>query len=209
VIRAKPADSKTGKWPFLNDKNNDIGNFEGADPTGQLPRRVQGGYMTLSMLNVSIVVFIGDIMNNDGIECLEEFGFVRCGSWMLEDNKLNFKIQNYPVPSNVLYAFSTDRTIGYIGVSGSYLDNRIKVGYSRLVFEQIEKNLKNSNYVYILYYKPENKKYKGIELDMIRALEYPLQKMFKTQWTTKGYGGYTRLVEPFIEELLEGIQCKS
>jgi hypothetical protein len=151
---------------------------------------------------------IGVSMKDGGIKILENFGFIRCGNWILEGEKLNFKIQKYPVPSNVLYAFCTDRTIGYIGVSGGCLDNRLRVGYSKLVFDQIEKNLKNKYNVYIVYYIPENTKYKNVDLDMIRALEYPLQKMFKTQWTTKGYGGYTRLLEPIIDEMINEIKDK-
>lgn len=41
---------------------------------------------------------------------------------------------------------------------------------------------------------------------MIRGLEIPLQKKFKTQWTTQGYGGYGRIFDVVVQEILAGLE---
>jgi len=108
---------------------------------------------------------------------------------------------------NVIYAFAMDDAVGYIGITGGRLTSRLRVrnGYSDLVFREINRALGEDKTVWILYFKPEPQRYRDIDIDMGRGLEIPLQKKFKSQWTTQGYGGYGRIIDPIVQEIMAGL----
>ena len=139
------------------------------------------------------------------IKDLIDFGFKEWGYWKInEDQKpVSELIDEILVTiKKTIYAFATDEVVGYIGVAGDLLTSRLRNRYSSLVKSQIRSNLDREKKVSILYFQPEKLLYKELEVDMIRGLEIPLQVKFKTQWTTKGYGGIGRAIDEIIESML-------
>ena len=140
---------------------------------------------------------------------LKLFGFKDYGEWFLDsDNNLRFKTNLTHNVYKVIYAFATIDLVGYIGITTNKLSYRLKKGYGEKVMINIKECLRNNKKVFILYYKPQEIIYPNsdIIIDTLSGLEAPLQKKFKTQWTTMNYGGLKRLIEPFIEQILERIE---
>ena len=138
---------------------------------------------------------------------LKVFGFKECGEWTGQADEPQPNISDKSI-KNALYAFSTEDVVGYIGITEGSLYNRLRAGYAAAVYQGIRQSLANNKKVYILSYDPEGMKYRDLDVDLVRGLEIPLQRRFKSQWTTKGYGGYKRLLEPLVEEILEQIKKK-
>lgn len=138
------------------------------------------------------------------IDDLKNFGFVECGNWQLQnDGSLQPNINNNP--KNVLYAFATKGVVGYIGITEGTLKGRLKNSYAKLVYEGIRKCLQDKQDVVILCHKPEpddHIKYRDIKIDLLSGLEIPLQRKFKTQWTTKGHGGLKKIIQEVINEII-------
>ena len=59
---------------------------------------------------------------------LQEIGFQKVGYWMLDNNRLIFKIHEVINSSNVLYAFVSSDTVFYIGKTTQTLPKRM-MGY--------------------------------------------------------------------------------
>ncbi len=138
------------------------------------------------------------------IDSLMNFGFIECGSWTLNDGGLkpNFFCK---AVGKVIYAFATKTKVGYIGITDGTLKYRLRKGYSPAVDAGIINSINNGENVTILFFKPDKIKFDGIKIDLLRALEIPLQNKFKTQWTTMGYGGLKRILDPIVEGILDKI----
>jgi len=159
--------------------------------------------------------------NLPNIDDLYDYGFEKCGSIIMEqDDGLKFEISSkHNNIVNVLYAFATRAMVGYIGITEGRLLTRFNKGYTQTVYDGIKTQIIGKASVEILFYSPKatkyetvNEKYDSInvtDIDMPCGLEIPLQKKFKTQWTTKGYGGFKRLIEPIIEEMFDKIMRKN
>jgi len=141
------------------------------------------------------------------IDSLMNFGFIECGRWSLSDGGLKPNIF-YKAVRKVIYAFATKTRVGYIGITDETLYHRLRKGYSPAVDAGIIDRINNGENVTILFFKPDKIKFDGIKIDLLRALEIPLQRKFKTQWTTMGYGGLKRILDPIVEGILDQISTE-
>lgn len=141
-------------------------------------------------------------MNLPNIDDLKNFGFIECGQWNIGSNDLiDYSLNNQSGKcERVLYAFADNNFIGYIGRSINKLSerlsqHRINVNNTKksYMYETLFNCLKNGMDISILYYKPKDivSEYRGIAVDLVCGLEFPLQWIFKTQWTTENYSPKT------------------
>lgn len=60
------------------------------------------------------------------MEILKEIGFVLAGEWTLEDDKIDFKLTNHGIATDILYAFESGNVLYYIGKTTKTLESRMK-----------------------------------------------------------------------------------
>jgi hypothetical protein len=144
------------------------------------------------------------------INDLIQFGFKKCGCWIIDDGKPDFKLSDKSI-ENVIYAFATEEYVGYVGKTRDKLSARLRGGYKKNKKIDIYKNIKEAKKsleVIILYYSPTPSscyKYKNIEINLVEGLEIPLIKKFKPRWTTHGYGILKRAVDDSIREWSDSV----
>ncbi|AXI24947.1 hypothetical protein CFE53_01765 [Methanofervidicoccus sp. A16] len=126
---------------------------------------------------------------------LRNYGFVKVGRWKLNENiksGIDFELMDFK-EERVIYAFVVDGETKYIGICESSKrtleDRMIKFKYSqgggtnKRIADEIKKCLENGKTVEIFALKLELVvQYKGLEVDLIRGLEYPLIEKLDPEW---------------------------
>lgn len=121
------------------------------------------------------------------LEDLKSIGFEEVGYWELHEgprSRINFALNNMQ-NERTIYAFCVDGESKYVGIcqeDHTSLKNRMKrykymagSGTNKRIAELILKSLMEKQAIAIYALKPtEELKFHGIEIDLIKALEYPL-----------------------------------
>ena len=130
---------------------------------------------------------------------LRKYGFKEVGYWKKTKNnkeRIDFELKDNEYQNKrVIYAFVVDEQIKYIGICDSYnttLKNRMRryrkpTGGStnKRIAEKINNCLKNGKDVKIFALDIEQSlavRYRDLEIDLVRGLEYPLIKRFNPDW---------------------------
>ncbi len=138
------------------------------------------------------------------ISDLIELGFTKTGIWELNEryrsgvNMNLFQLND----QRVVYSFVVDSLIKYMGICDENertLEMRMqryrsraphqksKTGTSLEIILKIRKCLEEGKTVEIYALKPSiNNYYFGLEVDLIRGLEYPLIRKFRPPWNKRG-----------------------
>ena len=138
------------------------------------------------------------------ISDLKKLGFKESGEWELNKkykSGINM-ILNQSKNQRVIYCFVVDSIIKYIGICDGCertLEDRMKryrsrtevqkneTGTSLKINLKIKESLKKRKSVKIYTLKPTNyNDYKGLEVDFVRGLEYPLINKYDTPWNIQG-----------------------
>ncbi len=138
------------------------------------------------------------------INDLIKLGFRQIGTWELSESYASGVNMNlYQLnDQRVIYCFVVDSVIKYIGICDEderTLEMRMKryrsraphqknkTGTSLEIILKIKKCLEERNKVEIYALKPPNNNYyQGLEVDLVRGLEYPLIKKFRPPWNKRG-----------------------
>ena len=127
---------------------------------------------------------------------LRNYGFVKVGRWKLNENiksGIDFELMDFK-EERVIYAFVVDGETKYIGIcesSKTTLEGRMKKfrnlqggGTNERIANEIKKCLENGKTVEIFALKKLELvvQYKGLEVDLIRGLEYPLIEKLDPEW---------------------------
>lgn len=133
----------------------------------------------------------------NSVEMLENFGFIEIGCWEPNDDKKGIgktPYDNYKQFSNkaAIYAFAVEKIehpVKYFGI-GDPLNRRLNKYVTsekgpKDERERIIKLLKDGYSIKIFAFIPseelsKNHLYKGLAIDLVRGLEYPLINSFKT-----------------------------
>jgi len=118
---------------------------------------------------------------------VNDYGFVEVGKWVLKESlrsKITFKLYGFE-NVRVIYAFVVGDEVTYIGVCNSYnttLRKRMNSQrYNNIVANKIEKALRQDKSVKIFAMKPDEVyMYKDLKVDLVKGLETPLIKEFKS-----------------------------
>jgi len=128
---------------------------------------------------------------------LEKIGFVKVGKWYFnEKGQLSFVI-NKMEKERVLYAFVIESEVKYIGSCEerkTTFKERMKrykykqgTGTNKRIHEKIESVFSKGKEVKIFAFCPsKNFKFKDLNIDLVRGLEYPLIERFNPEWNKAG-----------------------
>ena len=120
---------------------------------------------------------------------LESYGFMEAGEWDLSErhkSKIEARLSRL-ADERVVYAFVVDNEVKYVGICDS-LNTVLKDRMSSQRFNKemphlIETTLKENRAVKIFALKPEQVEYKGLRVDMVRGLEYPvIERLEIPEW---------------------------
>jgi len=134
---------------------------------------------------------------------------------------------------DVIYAFANNEFVAYIGITTNYLatyqyfdydglntingrmdGHRTKVNSAETnfandcgsgLYPNLYRHIKSGNGMTILYYKPITIKYDDLEIDMLRGLEFPLQRKFQAEWIIQGPNPTKRARESYAKKILTEI----
>ena len=128
---------------------------------------------------------------------LEKFGFVNVGRWYFNGKgSLSFEISKMG-RKRVLYAFVIKDEVKYIGSCQEIkttFKERMKrykykqgAGTNKRIRKKIESVLNKGEEVKIYAFSPPtNLKFKELNIDLVRGLEYPLIEKFNPEWNKAG-----------------------
>lgn len=138
------------------------------------------------------------------ISDLTNFGFKKVGEWKKDEkygSGVNMELEQLN-DQRVIYSFVVDSAIKYIGICDGdertlekrmiryrsrAPDQKTKPGTSLKIILEIKDCLKKGKNVEIYAFKPPNDIHCiGLEVDLVRGLEYPLIKKFSPQWNIRG-----------------------
>jgi hypothetical protein len=126
---------------------------------------------------------------------LNDYGFVSVGKWTLNNrvkSGISFELSSLR-DERVIYAFSVDDDVKYIGVcdtTNTTLNKRMNryqsmagAGTNERLAKQIKGLLEQGKTVNIFALKPISAiQYKDLNVDLIKGLENPLIEKLKTEW---------------------------
>ena len=119
---------------------------------------------------------------------LESYGFVEAGKWHLAErrkSKIEARLSRF-ADKRAVYAFVVDNEVKYIGICDNpetTLKKRMgSQRFNKNMPELIVKALKADEAVKIFALVPEEFKYKGLKVDLVRGLEYPLIEQLNPKW---------------------------
>jgi len=119
---------------------------------------------------------------------LESYGFVEAGKWHpsgRRKSKIEARLSRL-ADKRALYAFVVDNEVKYIGICDNpetTLKKRMASQcFNKCMPELIEKALKANEVVKIFALVPEEFEYKGLKVDLVRGLEYPLIEQLNSKW---------------------------
>jgi len=130
---------------------------------------------------------------------LSDYNFIEVGEWELnskDETKITFKLEKFE-KARVIYAFVVEDQVKYIGIceasTTSLKDRMNKYKYlqggstNKKIAKEIRKHLEKGKIVKIFALNPsEDLKYKGLKIDLVRGLEYPLIETFQPKWNKQG-----------------------
>lgn len=125
-------------------------------------------------------------------------GFCEVGSWSLYselNSGVRFQLKAL-ADERVIYAFTVDTRVKYIGVcdsSATTLKERMKRyqdrsggGTNERVANLIQSKLSEESFVGILAWKPDNLlEVSGLRVDLVKGLENPLITAFQPEWNIR------------------------
>ena len=126
---------------------------------------------------------------------LSYYGFEEVGEWKLEENLksgITFELHKFK-EERVVYAFVVDDEVKYVGVcenTTTTLEDRMGRykylqggGTNKRIAKKIKGCLDDQKSVKIFALKPESSlQYKGLNVDLVKGLEYPLIKELEPEW---------------------------
>lgn len=119
---------------------------------------------------------------------LESYGFVEAGKWHRSErrkSKIEARLSGL-ADKRAVYAFVVDNEVKYIGICDNpetTLKKRMgSQRFNKNMPELIEKALKADEVVKIFALVPEEFEYKGLKVDLVRGLEYPLIEQLNPKW---------------------------
>ena len=128
---------------------------------------------------------------------LSEYGFVEAGEWLLSDGPrsgIDFRL-NALKHERVIFAFVVNGDARYIGIcEGSEVTlrdrmdrfkNLVGAGANERVAVEIRKALEAGGRVKILAFRPPAMQYKGLEVDLVFGLKYPLIRAVSPTWNIR------------------------
>lgn len=136
------------------------------------------------------------VQNMNKLQYLIDIGFVNVGKWKMEADGINYEIKSDVHNKKwVLYAFSSDDEVLYIGKSTIAFHKRM-YGYKRPAASQ-KTNIKNNAFIAdmiraskgvdIYLFEGEKKlEYKGISINLAAGLEDPLIGKLTPRWNQTG-----------------------
>jgi len=108
---------------------------------------------------------------------LEQYGFIEVGEWHLSNSEIKPTLDKL-ANERVVYAFVVDDEVKYVGICDSpktTLKKRMgSQRYNKCMPNLIKKEKEAEKVVKIFALKPEESEYKGLRVDLVRGLEYPL-----------------------------------
>jgi len=131
---------------------------------------------------------------NDQLSKLLCLGFKKAGDWLLKDENLQFDLREYQDETNIIYAFTINGKIMYIGKSVQSLKTRVNLyknaGESQKTNLRVNANLIDellkgkSISIYALVFEVPFY-YADIQIDLAAGLEDGLIKKFDPDWNVR------------------------
>lgn len=132
-------------------------------------------------------------------ELVDTFNFTLAGDWQLGNNPhsgLCFNLASFS-SDRVLYAFCENDVVRYIGICESLkttlrirmkrYENTVGGSTNKRITEKIKSSLISGNSIKIYAFKPDNINYHGLDVDLVRGLEYPLINLLGAdKWNVNG-----------------------
>jgi len=122
------------------------------------------------------------------LRSLESYGFTEVGEWHLAGNRIRPKLDKLR-NKRVVYAFVVDDDVKYIGICDkTNLEKRMnsqRYHYSKDIPSRIESSLRQNKVVKIFALDPEGYECRGLRIDLVRGLEYPLIEQLDPEWNKK------------------------
>ena len=122
---------------------------------------------------------------------LESYGFVEAGNWHLAERrkgKIEARLSRF-TDKRAVYAFVVDNGVKYIGICDNpetTLKKRMgSQRFNKDMPKRIEKVLNADGVVKIFALVPEEFEYKGLKVDLVRGLEYPLIEQLNPKWNVE------------------------
>ena len=119
---------------------------------------------------------------------LESYGFVEVGNWQpgRDKSKIEARLSRF-ANERAVYAFVVDNEVKYIGICDNpktTLKKRMgSQRYNKCMPDLIRKALEADKVVKIFALVPEDFEYRGLKVDFVRGLEYPLiDKLNNPPW---------------------------
>ncbi|MDR0558185.1 MAG: GIY-YIG nuclease family protein [Treponema sp.] len=125
---------------------------------------------------------------------LQNIGFQKVGNWLLEFEKLDFKLEKFVDCSNVLYAFIVNDSIKYVGKSTKTLRERMQQyktpGPTQSTNiknnDNIKKELRSGKFVDIFVFVDTGLfSYGGFRINLAEGLETSIIANIKPDWNEK------------------------
>jgi len=111
---------------------------------------------------------------------LESYGFMEAGEWHLSEShrsKIEARLSRL-ADERVVYAFVVNNEVKYVGICDSpntlLKDRMSSHRFNKNMPDLIRAALKQNRAVKIFALKPEGVEYRGLKVDMVRGLEYPV-----------------------------------
>ncbi|GAI12010.1 unnamed protein product [marine sediment metagenome] len=116
---------------------------------------------------------------------LESYGFTEVDEWHLSNGKTKPRLDKLD-DKRAVYAFVVDNEVKYIGICDhpcTTLKDRMGTQrYNKSMPCLIKAVLEEKTVVKIFALVPEESEYKGLKVDLVRGLEYPLIKQLDPKW---------------------------
>lgn len=151
------------------------------------------------MIYIIVLLSFSKKLLNMMVKLLKALGFQKVGYWELENQTVTFRLIDEKLANERgIYSFVNENTgeVYYIGICESprtTLKERFRKykykqggGTNARILEEIRMVLKNNQRVDIYAFVPKEILYKGVYVDMVRGLEYPLIQKFKPLWNKQG-----------------------
>jgi len=120
---------------------------------------------------------------------LESYGFMEAGEWDLSErhkSKVEARLSRL-ADERAVYAFVVDNEVKYVGICDSpntlLKDRMSSQRFNKKMPDLIRAALGQKRAVKIFALKPEKVEHKGLRVDMVRGLEYPvIERLEIPEW---------------------------
>lgn len=116
---------------------------------------------------------------------LKSYGFIEAGEWHLSNGHVKPRLHKF-ADTRVVYAFVVDDEVRYVGICDypkTTLKKRMNTQrYNKNMPDLIRKALEQKRVVKIFALEPEELKYQGLKIDLVRGLERPFIDKLNPKW---------------------------